>query len=95
MQCNVRPAAVLSSSGNPSLPGKAVTFSISLGAVAPVPLRARQVEEYLVGKPLTEETASPMHCGKTFAFESRGGNRITMPAPCDSYAQGRDNRQVA
>lgn len=43
---------------------------------------------------LTPEAGSPMHCGKTFAFAGRDGNQIIMPAPCDSYAQGRDNRQV-
>ena len=43
---------------------------------------------------LTPEAAGAMHCGKTFSFQGRSGNNIIMPAPCDSYAQGRDNRQV-
>jgi hypothetical protein len=43
---------------------------------------------------LTPEAAGAMHCGKTFSFQGRDGNNIIMPAPCDSYAQGRDNRQV-
>lgn len=41
---------------------------------------------------LTPEAAQPMHCGKTFSFQGRDGNNMAMPAPCDSYAQGRDNR---
>jgi CO/xanthine dehydrogenase FAD-binding subunit len=41
-----------------TLKGDKVTDArIVLGAVAPVPLRAREVEAFLVGKPLTEETA--------------------------------------
>jgi hypothetical protein len=44
---------------------------------------------------LTPEAAAPMHCGKTFQFEDGNGNQVSMPAPCDSYAQGLDNRQVA
>jgi hypothetical protein len=44
---------------------------------------------------LTPEAANPMHCGKTFAFVGRDGNNITRPAPCDEYAQGLDNRQLA
>jgi len=44
---------------------------------------------------LTPEAANPMHCGKTFAFQGKDGNNMVMPAPCDGYAQGLDNRQVA
>jgi hypothetical protein len=43
---------------------------------------------------LTPEAASPMHCGKTFAFAGGDGNNMMMPAPCDEYAQGLDNRQA-
>lgn len=42
---------------------------------------------------LTEEAAQPMHCGKTFRFLDGDGNQVQMPAPCDSYAQGLDNRK--
>ncbi len=42
---------------------------------------------------LTPEAAQAMHCGKTFEFKGGDGNNIVMPAPCDSYAQGRDNRK--
>jgi hypothetical protein len=44
---------------------------------------------------LTPEAAAPMHCGKQFKFIGRNGNQVMMPAPCDEYAQGRDNRNVA
>jgi hypothetical protein len=44
---------------------------------------------------LTPEAGQPMHCGKTFAFEDGNGNQISMPAPCDSYSQGLDNRRIA
>ncbi len=44
---------------------------------------------------LTPEAASPMHCGKQFEFKNSMGDNIAMPAPCDSYAQGTDNRNVA
>jgi len=44
---------------------------------------------------LTPEAAAPMHCGKQFAFQDGMGNNLSMPAPCDSYAQGTDNRNVA
>lgn len=43
---------------------------------------------------LTPEAGQPMFCGKTFHFVGRSGNNLSMPAPCDSYAQGRDNRDV-
>jgi hypothetical protein len=43
---------------------------------------------------LTPEAAQPMHCGKTFNFVAGDGTNINMPAPCDGYAQGLDNRQV-
>lgn len=46
-------------------------------------------------KQLTPEAGQPMFCGKTFHFVGRSGNNLSMPAPCDSYAQGRDNRAVA
>lgn len=59
----------------------------------------RELEEFerleaLSRQQLTPEAGAAMHCGKTFAFVGREGNQIIMPAPCDSYAQGRDNRQV-
>jgi hypothetical protein len=59
----------------------------------------REMQEFerlqdLARQQLTPEAGAPMHCGKTFAFIGRDGNQMTMPAPCDSYAQGRDNRQV-
>lgn len=59
----------------------------------------RETEEFkhleaLATDQLTPEAGAPMHCGKTFSFEARNGNTIVMPAPCDSYAQGRDNRQA-
>jgi hypothetical protein len=59
----------------------------------------REMQEFerlqdLARQQLTPEAGAPMHCGKTFAFVGRDGNQMTMPAPCDSYAQGRDNRQV-
>ncbi|MDO4621478.1 MAG: FAD binding domain-containing protein [Eubacteriales bacterium] len=37
--------------------GKVTDARIVLGAVAPVPLRMREAEQYLIGKELTEETA--------------------------------------
>lgn len=42
---------------------------------------------------LTEEAATPMHCGKTFQFRDADGNQVQVPAPCDRYAQGLDNRK--
>jgi hypothetical protein len=59
----------------------------------------RELEEFeklvtLSQDQLTPEAAGAMHCGKTFNFIGRDGNNVIMPAPCDSYAQGRDNRQV-
>lgn len=51
--------------------------------------------EMLSAQQLTPEAAAPMHCGKQFTFAGRDGESMVMPAPCDSYAQGRDNRQVA
>jgi hypothetical protein len=44
---------------------------------------------------LTPEAAQPMHCGKQFSFQGKDGNNMVMPAPCDAYAQGRDNRVAA
>jgi hypothetical protein len=44
---------------------------------------------------LTPEAAQPMHCGTQFAFQNSMGNNVSMPAPCDTYAQGTDNRNVA
>lgn len=44
---------------------------------------------------LTPEAGAPMHCGKQFAFQTGDGQTISMPAPCDSYAQGTDNRRIA
>ena len=43
----------------------------------------------------TPEAGTAMHCGKTFEFRGKDGNHIIMPAPCDSYAQGADNRKIA
>jgi len=43
---------------------------------------------------LTPEAAQAMHCGKQFAFQNSMGNNVSMPAPCDTYAQGTDNRNV-
>ncbi|HEY2106088.1 MAG TPA: hypothetical protein VGH29_09915, partial [Candidatus Binataceae bacterium] len=45
--------------------------------------------ESLASQQLTPEAGAPMHCGKTFSFVGRDGQNILMPAPCDSYAQGR------
>lgn len=42
---------------------------------------------------LTDEAAQPMDCGTTFTFTDRERNRVHVPSPCDSYAQGRDNRK--
>ncbi|MBA0087513.1 MAG: hypothetical protein HRJ53_21215 [Acidobacteria bacterium Pan2503] len=42
---------------------------------------------------LTEEASQAMHCGKTFRFLDADGNQVQVPAPCDSYAQGLDNRK--
>lgn len=42
---------------------------------------------------LTEEAATPMHCGKTFKFLDGDMNQVQVPAPCDFYAQGVDNRK--
>ena len=44
---------------------------------------------------LTDEAAQPMFCGVTFRFEDGDGQVCSVPAPCDAYAQGRDNRKVA
>jgi hypothetical protein len=44
---------------------------------------------------LTPEAAAPMHCGKTFTFMDGDGREVLRPRPCDSYAQGLDNRQGA
>lgn len=59
----------------------------------------QEVEEFaaleeVASDQLTPEAGAPMHCGKTFQFVGRDGNQVSMPAPCDSYAQGRDNRNV-
>jgi len=42
---------------------------------------------------LTEEASAPMHCGKTFQFRDGEGNQVQVPAPCDTYVQGTDNRK--
>lgn len=42
---------------------------------------------------LTDEASRPMHCGKTFKFLDGEGNQVQVPAPCDGYAQGLDNRK--
>lgn len=44
---------------------------------------------------LTDEAAQPMFCGVTFRFEDADGQTCSVPAPCDTYAQGHDNRKVA
>jgi hypothetical protein len=44
---------------------------------------------------LTPEAATPMHCGKQFSFVAGNGNQVAVPAPCDSYSQGTDNRKIA
>lgn len=41
---------------------------------------------------LTPEAAAPMHCGTTFTFMNGDGQEVLLPRPCDSYAQGLDNR---
>jgi len=46
-------------------------------------------------KQLTREAGQPMHCGKTFSFSDSEGNLAHVPHPCDSYAQGLDNREAA
>lgn len=42
---------------------------------------------------LTTDASTPMHCGLTFKFEDGEGRQVLVPSPCDSYLQGRDNRE--
>lgn len=44
---------------------------------------------------LTDEAAAPMHCGVTFTLRDGEGREVLAIRPCDSYAQGLDNRQGA
>lgn len=44
---------------------------------------------------LTDEAASPMFCGVTFRFQDGDGQVCSVPSPCDLYAEGLDNREVA
>jgi hypothetical protein len=51
-----------------------------------------KLEDHCADK-LTDEAGMSMHCGKTFQFRDGDGNQVQVPSPCDSYAQGRDNRE--
>lgn len=67
----------------------------------------RRVEKYHIAKAawdklmelamdkLTDEAAAPMHCGVTFTLRDGEGREVLPIRPCDSYAQGLDNRQGA
>jgi hypothetical protein len=67
----------------------------------------RRVEKYLEARAefdrlielandkLTPEAAAPMHCGITFTFMDGDGREVLTARPCDSYAQGLDNRAGA
>ena len=46
----------------------------------------------LAADKLTPEAAAPMHCGVTFRFMNGDGQEVLVPRPCDTYAQGLDNR---
>jgi hypothetical protein len=93
--CPLRVFSPLPTNKNPTvLPGETPAT-----AKARVAQYNRELEEFeaLVTHAqdqLTPEAAGAMHCGKTFSFQDRTGANVIMPAPCDSYAQGRDNRQV-
>jgi len=58
--------------------GKVSDARVALGAVAPVPLRARDVEKFLVGKALNEETAEAAAAIAVRGVQPLNGNRFKI-----------------
>ena len=44
---------------------------------------------------LTDEASQPMHCGTTYTLRDGEGREVLSMRPCDTYAQGLDNRKGA
>lgn len=94
--CPLRVFSPLPSDRNPRpKPGETAAEAKARVLQYKADLEEFQKLEEKAAQQLTPEAATPMHCGKQFSFAGRDGEAIIMPAPCDSYAQGRDNRQVA
>jgi NADPH-dependent glutamate synthase beta subunit-like oxidoreductase/CO/xanthine dehydrogenase FAD-binding subunit len=58
--------------------GKVTNARVALGAVAPVPLRARDVEKFLVGKALDEATAEAAAAIAVRGVQPLNGNRFKI-----------------
>jgi NADPH-dependent glutamate synthase beta subunit-like oxidoreductase/CO/xanthine dehydrogenase FAD-binding subunit len=58
--------------------GKVTDARVALGAVAPVPLRVREVEKFLVGKALDEETAEAAAAIAVRGVQPLNGNRFKI-----------------
>ncbi len=58
--------------------GKVTDARVALGAVAPVPLRVHEVETFLVGKPLDEETAEAAAAIAVRRVQPLAGNRFKI-----------------
>ena len=58
--------------------GKVTNARVALGAVAPLPLRAREVERFLIGKRLNEETAEAAAVIAVRGAQPLSGNRFKM-----------------
>jgi NADPH-dependent glutamate synthase beta subunit-like oxidoreductase len=58
--------------------GKVTDARVALGAVAPVPLRVREVEKFLVGKVLDEETAEAAAAIAVRGVQPLTGNRFKI-----------------
>lgn len=58
--------------------GKVTDARVALGAVAPVPLRAREVEKFLVGKALDEATAEAAAAIAVRGVQPLNGNRFKI-----------------